>query len=372
MTSPDIDLTQAYSRSYSEARQRFLSAAVAAGGTLCPYVHEATGPKGEELAMDAAGIGPRDARRVLVILSGTHGIEGYQGSAAQLGTLHQRARGLPDGCAMLLVHGVNPYGFAWNRRVNEDNIDVNRNYLDFSKPLQLNEAYERVHAMIMPRDWTAATAEGVMQALDAYITEVGPRAAATAISGGQHAHADGIFFAGRSLCWSNRTLKQLTQDWLQQARVITVIDHHTGLGPTGHTELICRHPAGSQALALARQWLGSDLTSTSLGESATGTLGGDVRGAFVGLCPKALVVSVAPEVGTVSRMQVRQALLADNWVHQRGDPLSGMGAAALNAMMKAFYPADTEWRTKALQRAGEVHVLALQGMCALDLSDLPA
>jgi hypothetical protein len=370
MTPPTFDLIQAYSNSYSEARHRFLSAAITAGATLCPYIHEAIGPDGEELAMDVAWIGPREAQRVLVILSATHGIEGYQGSAAQLVTLQKSALNLPDGCAMLLVHGVNPYGFAWNRRVNEDNIDVNRNYLDFSLPMPLNEAYEQVHQMIMPKAWTAAAADEVMRALDAYITEVGPRAAATAISGGQHAHADGIFYTGRSLCWSNRTLQQVSHDWLQQARVVTVIDHHTGLGPTGHTELICRHPASSLALALAQKWLGSDLTSTALGESATATLGGDVRGAFVGLCPKALVVSVAPEVGTVSRMQVRHALLADNWVHQRGDPQSALGNAALNAMMEAFYPADTAWRTKALKRAGEVHALALQGMCALDLGDL--
>jgi hypothetical protein len=69
-------------------------------------------------------------------------------------------------------------------------------------------------------------------------------------------------------------------------------------------------------------------------------------------------------------MQVRQALLADNWVHQRGDPRSAMGAAALNAMMEAFYPDDTDWRAKALQRAGEVHGLALQGMCDLNLGEL--
>jgi hypothetical protein len=371
MTSPDIDPTLAYSGSYKEARQRFLSAAASAGATLKSYVHESTGPQGEELAIDAAWIGPRDAPRVLVILSGTHGIEGYQGSAAQLGALHQHARHLPGDCAMLLVHGVNPYGFAWKRRVNEDNIDVNRNYRDFSPPLQVNEAYEQVHAMILPRDWTAATADGVMRALDSYINEVGPRAGAAAISGGQQAHPDGIFFAGRSLCWSNQTINQLAHDWLQKARVIAVIDHHTGLGPNGHTELVCRHPAGSQALDLARKWFGQDLTSQALGESATVNLGGDVRGAFIGLCSKALVVSVAPEVGTLGRMQVRQALLADNWVHQRGDPNSAMGAAARDAMLAAFFPVDTPWRTKALKRAVEVHGLALQGMCALDLGDLP-
>ncbi len=371
MTSPGIDPTLAYSGSYIEARQRFLRAAGAAGGTLTSFVHASTGPQGEALAMDVAWLGPRDAPRVLVVLAGTHGIEGFQGSAAQLGALHQHARQLPEGCAMLLVHGVNPYGFAWKRRVNEDNIDINRNQLDFSLPLKVNDAYERVHAMILPPDWSAATVDGLTQALDAYIAEVGPKAAATAISGGQHVHADGIFFGGRSLCWSNRTLNQLARDWLQQARVVTVVDHHTGLGPFGHTELICLHPAGSLALASARQWLGADLTSKAEGDTSTATLGGDVRGAFVGLCPKALVVTVAPEVGTVSRMEVRQALLADNWVYQRGDPQSALGDAARAGMMAAFCPADAGWRSKALQRAVEIHGLALRGMCALDLATLP-
>lgn len=30
----------------------------------------------------------------------------------------------------MFIHALNPYGFATNRRVNEDNIDINRNLLD--------------------------------------------------------------------------------------------------------------------------------------------------------------------------------------------------------------------------------------------------
>ena len=29
----------------------------------------------------------------------------------------------------VLLHALNPYGFAWLRRVNEHNVDLNRNFL---------------------------------------------------------------------------------------------------------------------------------------------------------------------------------------------------------------------------------------------------
>ena len=51
----------------------------------------------------------------------------------------------------MLLHALNPYGFAWDRRVNEDNADINRNFVDFTHPPE-NEAYEALAAEIAPRD----------------------------------------------------------------------------------------------------------------------------------------------------------------------------------------------------------------------------
>ena len=69
--------------SYAEARGAFLDEARAAGATIESYVHPQPGPGGEELATDVARFGDAGARRVLVIGSGTHGVEGRAGSGIQ-------------------------------------------------------------------------------------------------------------------------------------------------------------------------------------------------------------------------------------------------------------------------------------------------
>src|SRR3546814_9727826 len=86
-----------------------------------------TGPDGKPLYMDVAWVGPDDADVVLLSLSGTHGAEGFNGSAAQVHWLNLHgAEPLPKGVAMLFVHAVNPFGFAHMLRVNENNVDLNR------------------------------------------------------------------------------------------------------------------------------------------------------------------------------------------------------------------------------------------------------
>ena len=77
-------MLDAFSDSYSEARSKFLDAARAAGAHLAHYRHpEARGPREAELFFDVAVLGPRTATRRLLVGCGTHGIEGYSGSAAQ-------------------------------------------------------------------------------------------------------------------------------------------------------------------------------------------------------------------------------------------------------------------------------------------------
>src|SRR3546814_2611590 len=72
---------------------------------------------GEDLFTDTAWLGPRDAKAVLVTVSGTHGIEGYYGSGCQTGWLADgHAAKLPAGTAMLMIHASNPYGFSWGDR----------------------------------------------------------------------------------------------------------------------------------------------------------------------------------------------------------------------------------------------------------------
>lgn len=117
-----------FSPDYRLARQRFRDAARAAGFALEEHPIEQEGPRGEVLTIDVARKGPPRPRSVLAVSSGTHGVEGFFGSAVQLAWLESGAA-LPAEDAALLIHAVNPFGFAWVRRVNEDNVDLNRNFL---------------------------------------------------------------------------------------------------------------------------------------------------------------------------------------------------------------------------------------------------
>ena len=70
---------------YRRSRAAFRQAASALGAELTEYRNEeASGPRGEALVTDVAVLGQAGAPKRLVIVSGTHGIEGIGGSAAQV------------------------------------------------------------------------------------------------------------------------------------------------------------------------------------------------------------------------------------------------------------------------------------------------
>ncbi len=116
---------------YSTARAWFLGETKKQGFRLESFPIGLTGPTGEELAIDAAILGSEQPERVLILSSGLHGVEGFFGSAVQLAFLKQGMTGHLPGRndALILLHALNPFGFAWVRRFNEENVDLNRNLL---------------------------------------------------------------------------------------------------------------------------------------------------------------------------------------------------------------------------------------------------
>ena len=178
-----------FSQSYAEARGKFLAAAEAAGLDVQSHMHPMLGRDGEPLAMDVVRDGPLDASKVLVISSACHGVEGYCGSGVQvalLGDAAWRRAAVEAGVAVVYIHALNPYGFSWWRRVTQENVDLNRNFHDFSQPLPVNKGYEELAAVLVPPTWPPSDeATAIVQR---FITERGLPAFQAAISGGQHSH----------------------------------------------------------------------------------------------------------------------------------------------------------------------------------------
>ncbi len=109
-----------------------LDAAATVQATTDSYGIAARGPDDARLTVDVITVGARRPAQATVISSGLHGIEGFFGSAVQLAWLRNLAAGrvsLPDHAAVTIIDALNPYGFAWCRRTDEHNVDLNRNYL---------------------------------------------------------------------------------------------------------------------------------------------------------------------------------------------------------------------------------------------------
>lgn len=353
----------ALTRTFQDARGDFLERARAAEAEVTVHDHPVTGPDGETLAADVAWLGPADARSVVVVVSGTHGVEGYAGSALQRTWLRDADPHRPPDVAVCLVHALNPYGFAWVRRVNEDNVDLNRNFVDFDRPPH-NDGYDEIAALLVPERWDDETRSETTSALLDTAGEVGFETFQQWVSGGQYAHPDGLFYGGTAPVWSHRLLDTLLAGALAARDRIVLLDLHTGLGPWGVGELISSDARDEAGYRRAVDLFGDDVTSLHAGDSVSAALAGEwLPHAAAELAP-AEVTGVALEFGTVDAVQVLQALRADAWLHAHGDPRSPDAAPIKDDLRAAFSDDDPAWIASLDQRFRSVLAAALDGLSA--------
>jgi len=338
-----------FSRDYVEARGKFRAAATAAGAEIQTYSLEHRGPDDLDLTTDTAWAGPRDARAVLVTVSGTHGVEGFFGSAVQVEWL-RRTEGvaLAGEIAALHIHAINPYGFSWLRRTNEDNVDINRNWMDFDTALPANPAYDEIAGDLCPSDWSAGVQKETWDRLQGWIGRHGFAAFQKAVSGGQWTHPTGLFYGGRRASWSRNTLTDIVTAQLSRASHIALLDFHTGLGPHGYAEPIIGQPRADPGFVRARSWIGGGAKSLYGDGSVSAEIKGDGLTALPGLLPRATVDAIALECGIRPVMEVAQALRADAWLHAHGDPLSDAAKPIKDMIRTAFHSDDPLWQGMAL------------------------
>jgi len=340
-----MNSAESFSRDYSQARARFSDEATRAGGALERVGHPEKGPDGGDLSTDVAWFGPRNAERVLVMISGTHGVEGFCGSGAQIDWLRRgEAERLPANVAVLMIHALNPYGFSWLRRVTHENVDLNRNWIDFSQPLPENPGYDEIASALCPDEWTAEAQAASMGVIGGFIARKGMPAMQQAASGGQYRHPDGIFYGGAAPTWSRLTQTAIFETYLGQAAKVGIIDYHTGLGPWGYGEQIVGAPSSHPAFQRAATWWGAAVASLADGASASAIVAGDGLAAAPAILAKAEVTGMAIEVGVQSLMEVLAALRADAWVHSHGDPASPQGKAIKAQIRAAFYGDSDDWK----------------------------
>lgn len=360
-------MSQSYfSKTYAEARERFLNASRREGARLRSYCHPLRrGPAGEELAVDVASCGTAPEARVMVVVSGTHGVEGFAGSAAQLAVLGEGwHRRLGEGTALVLVHALNPYGFAHLRRVDENNVDVNRNFIDHDHPPGTATAYSEVHSLLVPEEWSGPARHQADARLAALVRERGTVALQSAVTGGQWSHPDGLFYGGQRPAWSNDVWRDIVRTELAPFRSVAVVDIHTGLGEAGATEVIFRGRSSGDGYQRARRWYGDRVTMSEDGTSVSTVISGNAPQAVLEELGEAQVTAVTLEFGTVSKWDVLNALRGDNWLHVHGQTDHHLAPAIRDSMRAAFTCDTSAWTQHVIEDSCRMVGSGLAGLAA--------
>ncbi len=358
------DAQALFGRSYAQARNTFLEAASARGLPVHTHELELPGAQGEALATDVVLDGPADADKMLVVISGVHGVEGYCGSALQTGFLLGALDGSlprPPDVAVLHVHAINPHGFSHGRRVTQENVDLNRNFVDFDQPLPDNAAYAQVHDHLLPAQWPP-TAETERALLD-YREQHGERGLQRAAWLGQYSHPDGVCWGGHAPTWSNRTFREILRRHAANVRGLGSIDIHTGLGPYGVGERIFAS-FHDEMLEHARRWWGA-LTSVQTGSSTSVAITGPIQAAIHAECAAARHAGMCLEYGTWPMHTINLALRADHWRHRQRDQVPEDVARSIHReLVQAFYPDAADWRSTVWAQGAQAYAQALAGLSA--------
>ena len=348
-----MSLSNYFSDTYQQARDKFLAACATRRLAVRHYRnHAVKGAEGEALYTDIAVIGDPDAKRVLIISSGAHGVEGYCGSALQAYALD---RGLSEpiagDCVCYLVHGINPYGFSHYRRTNEDNVDLNRNFIDFTQPLPENPDYLNYREFVARFRRTAGP-HSVTEAIAAYIDRHGESEYQKAVTTGQYIDETAIYFGGKQATWSNVTWRKFLARTIAHASHVIHIDIHTGLGPRGKQTLIYTTDPSKPAFTMACECYGKNSILVP-GNELTPNVNGPLSASFNKYRDNMQVIGVAPEFGTVPLTEMLDTLIDENsaWYADSGNPADRKGI--IDRMRHCFCPDDTDWAARVWAQFSE-------------------
>ncbi len=335
------DHARYFARSYEEARARFGDAVAAH-----PHLRErgALTVQGDH-TIDWALTG-EGGDELLVYTSGLHGIEGYAGSAVQRTLLE-----LGEKRPVLWLHALNPWGMANFRRVNESNVDLNRNFLADDASYAADDAsYAALDALLNPQ---RAPGLDLFWPQAAYnLARHGMGALRNAVARGQYSFPQGIFYGGKQRESTTREVLGFIPERVKGRKRVVHIDLHTARGPRGEYVAFLENGDGTEK-ARAKPIFGERLRAWEAGSAD----GYDMRGGMLPelqkRSPGVRYDAITLEFGTASDIRILRALRAENQLHFHGRRTPGH--FALHAMREAFYPEDDRWQASVVGHAIGIH-----------------
>jgi hypothetical protein len=259
---------------------------------------------------------------------------------------------LPPDTALIFTHLLNPFGMAWLRRANENNVDLNRNFIPDGQYSGVPPNYEVVNSYLSPKRQPASDFF-LMRAMVVFL-RYGVAATLQAVAGGQYEFPQNLFFGGKHLEPGLEKYHAFLRNNLASVERALGIDVHTGIGRFSK-DLLIVEPGDYEAL---RHMLGSHVVSSQPKRVPAYQFRGGLHALFSSALSHANTRFLMQEFGTYNPLKVFHALREENrWHHHGGGTLDHATKQRLRAV---FFPTSETWRQRVLARGREAFEQALQ------------
>ena len=366
---PEVEASYSYSESfyntYDEIRENLkkrVDTLRQSGATV--EVSEYAVDASDDLYIDNIYLPATTENNNLIILTtGVHGMEGYIGSVMLDVFFEEIYPTLDtDTTGILVVANVNPYGMKYMRRYNENNVDLNRNFIiDWDNfDLSSNKDYPAVKNFLQPE---SKIGNALLHEIDFFadlakeaLTK-GADKVSDALLTGQYEYPQGVYYGGNGDEISTAYLKSVFNDCLDgEYDNLIHIDIHSGYGPR-YNMVIFNSVYETMNEAETKQAFGYDYVISYDSESFYATTG-DTTDYFYRLAERKEtekdLFSTCFEFGTIGDSFINSIFslkytVDENRQHWYPTTNSISAEVVKENYNELFYPTETKWREKTVE-----------------------
>ncbi len=305
---------------------------------------------------------------------GEHGVEGYVGSAMQ-----QRfcdcflPRLNPQNTGLLMVHAINPWGMHHHRRVNANNVDLNRNFVyEGVFDPNFNPNYDKVNSILNPPQQIQSLKLSNLKFFGRLIwllTRLGPRGFKHATLLGQYRNPKGLYYGGTGYQEETGILMGLYRQVFSAYDQILHLDMHTGYGPRYQMSLVNSGLETKSSAAFVEAFKYPLVVAANPNEFYA--LQGDMIDFVYALhqneFPQKRLFATSFEFGTLGDelfglVHSPRAMIHENRLHWYNTPHDLIRKQIQRDFEELFNPSASDWKAKAVADAD----LAFEGILSAE------
>lgn len=361
----DTELLQYYSDNYDDARTTFLQTTKALSVSN-PNIEwqsiKVPSQQDTTLYVDMCYIPAKgESKKLLILTSGLHGVEGYTGSAIQMLFLDkmQTMQGIED-MGFLFVHAMNPYGFKYHRKATENNVDLNRNCVLSPELFNTkNDGFGKLYDMLTPSGVVNSNSlwnrSFHLVAIKQIIKESMPVLRQAALQG-QYDYKEGIYYGSKDYEPQIKNVMPIIKQYINQYSEVLNVDLHTGYGQRGELHLFIDRPD--------KKVIEQAIDSIFAGQKIDWSEGADfytINGEYIGLvaaqADSALVIPMLMEFGTMNSQETFGSLksihimICENQGFNNGFKNIKSETKVKSDMLELYCPTSEAWRSETLRKA---------------------